>query len=245
MGRLYRNPPIIEALCEFRFEPSQLWDWTIIGLVYDRIKDEFPERKQQNNIQVAIRAQEAEITQQWQMQFWRRDNKALVQVGVDLLTVNLLKPYPNWQTFKELIARMLTIYRDIANPKGFQRIGLRYINRIEPPEEKARIEDYLLTFPIVPSEMPQTYSHWFQRMVIPFEQVNGLLVLHAGSVQGERQQKFAFLLDLDFGTLQGNAVALDQALDWLEQAHSVVEQVFEACITDKARTLFEEVKDDD
>ncbi|MCS7266118.1 MAG: TIGR04255 family protein [Armatimonadetes bacterium] len=125
MGRLYRNPPIIEAVCEFRFEPSQTWDWTVIGLVYDRIKDEFPLKRQRNEIQLAIHSQGADIMQQMQMQFWRDDEKALVQVGVDLLTVNLLKPYPNWQTFKDLIARMLTIYRNITNPKGFQRVGLR------------------------------------------------------------------------------------------------------------------------
>ncbi len=241
MGRLYRNPPIIEAVCEFRFEPSQPWDWTVIGLVYDRIKDEFPEKRQRNDIQLAIHAQGAEITQQFQMQFWRKDNKALVQVGVDLLTVNLLKPYPNWQTFKDLIVRMLTIYKDITCPKGFRRIGLRYINRIDPPEEKVKIEDYLSTYPIVPSDMPQTYAHWFQRIVIPFERSNGLLVLHAGSIHDEQQQRLAFLLDLDFGTLKGEKVPLDQAMDWLEQAHTMVEQVFESCITDKARMLFEEV----
>lgn len=240
MGRLYRNPPIIEAVCEFRFEPSQPWDWTVIGLVYDRIKDEFPEKKQRNDIQLAIHAQGAEITQQVQMQFWREDKKALIQVGVDLLTINLLKPYPNWQTFKDLIGRMLTIYRDITHPKGFRRIGLRYINRIEPPKGKVKIEDYLATYPIVPPDIPQTYAHWFQRIVIPFERSNGLLILHAGSIHDE-QQRLAFLLDLDFGTLQGETVTLDQAIDWLEQAHTEIEQVFEACITDKARVLFEEV----
>ncbi|MCS7266117.1 MAG: hypothetical protein NZ805_14950 [Armatimonadetes bacterium] len=108
-----------------------------------------------------------------------------------------------------------------------------------------KIEDYLTTYPIVPLDTPQTYAHWFQRIVIPFERSNGLLVLHAGSIHDEQKQRLAFLLDLDFGTLKADLVGLEQAMDWLEQALAEVEQVFEACITDKARSLFDEVKVND
>jgi len=33
----YRNPPIEEALCEFRFVPSQDWDPTVPGRFHKKI----------------------------------------------------------------------------------------------------------------------------------------------------------------------------------------------------------------
>ena len=85
MGRLYKNPPLIEALCEFQFEPDQPWDWTIPGLVYDKVKKEFPKKKQQNIIKMEVHA-DPEISQSVKgeiarMQFLREDEQALIQVG--------------------------------------------------------------------------------------------------------------------------------------------------------------------
>ena len=52
--RVYKDPPIIEALCEFRFVPSQPWDWTIPGLFYREVEAEFPVRRQFNPLQVEV-----------------------------------------------------------------------------------------------------------------------------------------------------------------------------------------------
>ena len=43
MTKRYTNPPLVEALCEFQFDPSTAWDLTLIGLIYDQLKDIFPE----------------------------------------------------------------------------------------------------------------------------------------------------------------------------------------------------------
>jgi hypothetical protein len=38
MPRRYEETPLVEALCEFRFLGNEAWDWTIPGIVYERIK---------------------------------------------------------------------------------------------------------------------------------------------------------------------------------------------------------------
>ena|SRR5215207_7513665 len=55
--RIYKDPPIIEALCEFQFVPSQPWDLTIPGLFYREVKSEFPKRRQFNPFQVSFQAE--------------------------------------------------------------------------------------------------------------------------------------------------------------------------------------------
>lgn len=89
----------------------------------------------------------------------------------------------------------------------------------------------------------KVFAAWAQRVEVPFEGENGVLALQTGSVQGEEAAQ-AFLLDLDFATLKPQEVALDQAMGWVDQAHGVVENAFEECITDKARELFKEVRRD-
>jgi uncharacterized protein (TIGR04255 family) len=175
------------------------------------------------------------------MQFLRENENALLQVGPDLLVINQLKPYPTWKTYKAMILKALDVYRVVAQPYGFLRIGLRYINRIDVPKSQAQIEDYLLALPQVPEPIPQLFASWVQRVEVPFEDANGSLALQSGSIQQPQQEELAFLLDLDFSTLKAESIALDSAANWIEQAHDRVEQAFEASVTDETRELFKEV----
>ncbi len=246
MGRLYKNPPLIEALCEFQFEPGQPWDWTIPGLVYDKLKNEYPKKKQQKIIEMEVRA-EQEISQTVKggiarMQFLREDETALVQVGPNLLVVNHLKPYPTWGKFQEMIKNGLAVYRDVASPKAIKRISLRYINRLEIPQSQVRIEDYILAVPNIPEPLPQVFATWIQRVEIPFEDSNGVMVMQSGLIRHEVPNSIAFLLDLDFITLDIQKVNLDNAMEWVMGAHDEVEKAFEVCITDKTRALMKEMQ---
>jgi len=246
MSKVYTNPPLIEALCEFYFEPSQPWDLTIPGLFYREVRSEFPKRHQFSPFQVDFEVEgQGQVIQNIggsadRMQFMREDERALIQIGPNLLVVNHLKPYSDWETFEGMIARALKVYRQVADPQAINRVGLRYINRLDIPEPQVEIEDYLLAVPTVPSAVPQIFGNWSQRVEIPFVEDNGLLVIQSSSVNQEGQMHVAFLLDLDFITIQARLVQLDSALEWVERAHDEIEKAFEACVTPKAKRLFGE-----
>jgi len=123
MGRRYTKPPIIEALCELRFEPSLPWDLAIPGLLYEKVKDDFPKRRQVRAFETSVSAGPEGVEQQVRtadrMQFLREDERALIQVGPDLLAVNHLEPYPTWQEFLPLIHRGFDAYCRAADPSNF------------------------------------------------------------------------------------------------------------------------------
>ena len=246
MARIYQLSPITEAVCEFRFEPSQPWDSTILGLVYDRLKSEFPKKKQQLGFQVELRASSDPIQQMAtpspRMQFLSEDERSLVQLATDLISVNKLKPYQNWESFKETIVKSLKAYTAISQPKGIRRIGLRYINRIDIPEDQVKIEDYISAVPSLPEPIPQVYETWVLRVEIPFREHGGILVVQSGSVREAGKDGITFLLDLDFIVQRAETIALNSAGEMIEIAHNEVEKAFEACITDKTRALFKEIK---
>ncbi len=246
MSRKYSNPPIVEALCEFQFIPSQPWDMTIPGLLYEKINREFPVKQQQMGFGIGFQPKEGgmelRIEMSQRMQFFRSDKSALVQVGPDLLTINHLKPYPTWEEFKPLILKNLEIYKDIAKPKGFKRIGLRYINKIEFDEHPIELTDYFNYYPFIPTNLPQMHEAFQVRVEIPYEEGRGRLLLTLASMIPEKLNVPSILLDLDYIMAISESVLLDQTSDWIEKAHTIVENVFEACITNKYRSLFGEEK---
>ena len=66
-----------------------------------------------------------------------------------------------------------------------------------------------------------------------------MLLLKAGSVYEE--EKGSFLLDLSFVAANPAKLGLgDSLLEWIQTAHDKIEETFEASITDKARSLFQE-----
>ncbi len=248
MGRIYEKPPVVEAICEFRFESSQAWDWTVPGLVYSEVREDFPKKKERHSIELGLQTGSAKTSHSVKeeverMLFVREDDKALIQVGRDLLAVNHLAPYPDWKTFRAMIARALGVYRKIASPEELQSIGVRYINRLELQGSRAEIEDYLQAAPSIPETLPQTFASWVQRTQIPFEEANGMLAIQSGSLHdgSPESQRLAFMLDLDFRTLRSQDLSLDEALFWVDRAHDEIERAFEACVTDKSRELFQEV----
>jgi len=225
MPRRYKKPPLIEALCEFQFEGSQPWDWTVPGLVYEKIHDQFPKKRQESVLEIAMQPSQDKILQQMKagvakMQFLRDDETALIQVGPDLLAINHLCPYPPWQTFKTLILENVEVYRRIAKPMALKRIGLRYINRIEIPNEKRQLDKYFQTLPRVPSSIPQDLQSFLLQVDVPYDNPSGHLRLRFGTAPPGSSENLTFMLDLDFYVLADNCPPIDVAGEWIEAAHA-------------------------
>lgn len=242
----YTHPPLVEAICAFQFAPGSPWDATILGLVYDRLKEDFPVKAQAPGpfFNITIGATSPGGTDR--MQFRRTDNRALIQVGPDALTVNHLTPYCGWPDFQVMIKSALEAYQAVAAPVGLTGISLRYLNRLNIPaalaEEKDGVDilQYLLMHPAMPEGVPQTVFEWAQRVMIPFEAAQQVLIVQSGTASSSEEYPFVFLLDLDARPLEGQGVPLTETLDWLEEAHTNIKMVFENCLGPKARLLFEE-----
>lgn len=242
MARQYARPPIIEALCEFRFVPSRPWDMTVPGLLYEKIRDQFPEKQQQVRFDVRLEGGEEGLEQKVEtaprIQFRRADDSALVQVGPDLLAVNHLPPYPTWPPFKQLILDTLGQYEDVAAPEGLRRVGLRYINRIEFEAPRVELTEYFHYHPEVPDDLAEDHGPFSVQVKIPKRRPRDLLSVTLRSIASGKEGVLAIILDLDYAMVQSEALSLDNVGEWVEEAHSIVHDAFEACVTDRCRELF-------
>jgi|SRR6266436_7482744 len=246
MSRKYKTSPIIEALCQFQFGPDTTWDLTIPGLVYEKVKNTFPNRNQVAQINIGLAANAQIIGQQIGalplMQFLSENGNTLMQVGQNLLTINQLNPYSSWEEFLPLIEQGLKAYEETAHPKNIQRIALQYLNRFEF-ENPIKLEDYLNFYPFLGKELPQDFGVFVVGVQIPFEDSFDLMNLQLTTVNSETPNTIAMILDLNYVLIKPENITLVGALEWVDKAHKHVEDIFEACITDQMRQRFQEVKE--
>lgn len=238
---IYAMPPLVEALCEIRFDPGRTWDWTIPGLLYAQVQEDFPEREQDDQLEIQWRADLPQVQGQTtrRLRFFNRERTALVQVSKDALVLNHLRPYPGWERFRSMLLTVIEKYRVVASPKGVSGCALRYINRIPVPKDEAILEHYLQAIPTVPKNLPETLIGWSLTLDIPHVAQGGVVRLEAGSTPPGEDA--AFILDLRFTALNPQGLGLDDPLvAWIENAHEVIEDTFEASITDQARSIFQE-----
>ena len=250
--RRYKSPPIEEAVCEFRFLPSEEWDLTIPGKLQSEIAGDYTGKPHEQRViefglQTAgnqppgLRIGEGLA----KVQLVTEDGNRKVGVGKDVLSIHMLRPYHNplnvdksgWEEFRPRIERALDAYWMIARPYGVSRIGIRYINKIVVSQTQVRIEDYLNCAPHDVKGLPDRMSNYVSRAEYKYED-NILLILSHGIVSAPPGQ-LGFLLDIDVILAMSNPIEHDSVLQITNTLRAREVKVFEMLITDKAREIFD------
>mgnify|MGYP001295900426 CR=1 FL=1 len=246
MLRHYKNPPVIEAIVEFRFPQNSSWDMTIPGRLYERLKDHFPKKEshilQEIQIRPSPQSFQHQITNQERIILISEDNKQLIQVGPYLLSINRLAPYQGWQEFKPIVQKAMESLVHVIDFKHFQRIGLRYVNKIEIPKNgmpKLNLIKNHFNFGIfIGDQLPKDVVGFLSGCVFSFGQ--DLCKVELSESLQENSQSCIFILDLDYFNNQKHPIPKDNVMEWIDNAHNQVEMLFEGIITDKLRESFGE-----
>jgi uncharacterized protein (TIGR04255 family) len=246
MGRNYKNSPIIEAVCEFRFSPETQWDIAIPGMLFGKIEEKFPERKQHLAQEIGFVQEENKIKQQirteQKVRFFSKDEPSLfAQVGHLNLSVSFLKPYTSWTSFKPNIQYVLDDLMGILGNPKLQRIGLRYINGITIPGLVQDLATYFEFRPCVGPALSQKFKSFLVGCELPFHEDRDVCRIQLAEAVAPGTTASSYVLDIDYSISGLDDQAL-QPIAWIEEAHDAIESVFEGCITDRTRILFDEVK---
>lgn len=238
--RKYKKSPIIEALYEIHFSESQA-DSTLPGLFYEQVKEKYPLKEQisQNSFEIQLEqsgVSSQKILQTPMMRFFNRDRSELIQVANNLLTINRLIPYEDYESFVESIKTAIKKYVDIACPKFVERIGLRYINHIFISETTVNSEEYFAYLP----KIREHYSNIQLSLELKSFHDTHASFMTIATIPNENQA--AFLLDIYDSLKKNQEINLENIERDLDESHENVERIFENAITDKTREIFEEEK---
>jgi len=246
MSKKYKNPPIVEAIFEIKLSDDTNWDPTVPGLMYEKLKDEFPTLGKALAQEVKLnqdkdKLKNINIVPIERTLFFAENKKSFVQLAPRLLTVNVLKPYPGWESFQRLIKLAWNRLKDVVNINGIKYVKLRYINNIELSNCGVELKDYFVFYPFVGESFPQQINSFV--VGIQFKYAEDRDVCRAFLTKNkclQNENKVQFTLDLRYFTTKSNEIDSSKVLEWVEEAHLNIGDVFEACITDKLRSTFKE-----
>ena len=253
--RRYNNPPIEEAVCEFRFRPNEEWDLTIPGRLQSKIVDDYTGRpEEQRVIGLAIPTASDQPAGLGiheglaKVHLVTEDGKRKIGVGRNVLSIHMLRPYQQhsgtsgsggWEEFQPRIKTAFEAYWEVAQPNSVYRISMRYYNKISvpPSHSSVRIDDYLKCAPIDVQGMPDRMSNYLCRVEYRSDD-NLILILHHGRTDAPSGQ-VELLLDIDVISEMPQRIEHDDALQMATHLRNRERDVFELLITDKARELFD------
>ena len=248
MNRQYQNPPLREAVCEFRFQPDSPWDLAIPGLFYAALRDEYPKRVYTQEAVTATLGvgtegarEEIQSTQTSDdLRFWRDSDDGVIRLTPHILAISQYKPYPAWDGFRPVIMQALSAYREVANPTGMQRIGLRYINEFDfhvaSGNTSIDLDHFFDLGPRVGDRLRQDLASFFVGIQYLFDDQRDALRIQMQPVPLEQLGAIRITLELDYFLNQPGEVAWESVGEWINNAHSRISESFEGCLTDPLRT---------
>lgn len=139
-----------------------------------------------------------------------------------------------------MIEKVFSALKQTTEVRGLQRVGLRYINRIEIPSSTVNLADYFQFYPFVGPLLPQSIHQFIVGCMFTYFEGRDQCRLQLTSAPSTAPDQSAYILDIDYFLAREREVDIQEIDSWIENAHDKVEEVFEGCIKDSLRTLFQE-----
>ncbi len=228
----YKKPIITEILAEVHLTRGSLPPEKFFSLVplIQKNGQSLVEFNNSNHITIAENGQ-AQQQIAPRVKCWSPDKKKLIQLGPDLIIVNLVGEYPGWTTFKSLFDEVLVALNSITTAT-YSHLSLITIDRFEVPKTGFTIDKYVNCNG---SRVPQ----WYKGSNCAAD-----IILGHGSLQTDKvnmqfnlriSHKQTTMEILTQSTFQKLLSAGEQVGDLLNSLHEESNESFESWITDKTR----------
>jgi len=255
MSKEYKNPPVVEAWIDFRFEYGEeapIWNEKIaVDFVksFEQFKQEEHRARVKKEIKLSKQGlviSEADPVLERLKTFNKTKDRCL-QIEQNLLVYNMLrKKESGWPGFSVLLSEALPFCRLFISK--FHPIKLRtvlhYRDHVLIPFTNNEIEpsDYFKIYPEVPNDFGSMRDYSLS-LVLPDICNNGVALLSTKTARvpiEKSQLKFVFIIDWDVRSeISFESDDLGACEAWLKHAHEGINKAFNECLTDRCRSLFE------
>jgi len=241
--RTYPNAPITEAIIHLLVQAPDGISVSELARCHEGEEKSYPIRKEiqvgRGLFEVGRRVSAAASAQHVGFIYTSSDQKQVYQARLDGFSFSRLAPYESWQPFCKEGRRLWQIYRECLKPVAVTRLAVRYINRLDISGDRIEIKDYLRTMPEIAEGLPQSLDGYFMQLQMPMDDVRCKLLLNQTIGESPKAGCLSLILDIDL--FRSEDISKDDESIWqvFETLHVRKNEVFEACITDRARELFE------
>jgi len=244
---VFPNAPITQAIINMRLELPDSSKLQNLEVIYESIKDDYPVKQYLNTAQFNVTADtlgnpgvfQSSIAQDG-LFFQTEDRTRVLETKLDGFTLSQLKPYKDWESFRDEARKLWQLYSDVVKPLKITRLATRYINRIEIPESPVDFKEYLLTTPEIAPQLPQMLSEFFMRLVMPQpdEKTYAIITQTIDAIR-ESELITPYIFDIDVFQLGEWQPESEEIWEVLEKLRVVKNEIFFKSITDKTKGLFQ------
>jgi uncharacterized protein (TIGR04255 family) len=241
--RHYKNPPITEAIIDIRVELSPKFAVSGLNKAHNGLEGDYPTVQERHaafgQMQIGPQVSATAGSQHIGYLFRSCDDKQIYQARLDGFTMSRLAPYENWKALRDEARRLWDIYRSVAKPAKVTRLAVRYINRIDIPLPLKDFKDYLRTVPEVSPDLPQGLAGYFMQLTVPLEDIKSLALINETIIESASENVVSVVLDIDVFRTADLPADEENMWTFFEELRACKNHIFEACITDKTRELFQ------
>jgi uncharacterized protein (TIGR04255 family) len=131
----YKNNPLVEVVCQFRFPPILKIDTEVPGVFQDLVREKFPLYFEKLEISYLSPTQPLNTQKNTSKNYEFKDEQDEYKINLTRTFLSLsTKKYSQWEEFYERIKFMLDAFSKVYSVVHFTRVGLRYINLIRLKE---------------------------------------------------------------------------------------------------------------
>ena len=241
------HAPIAEAVIEMRARAEAPWEESEIRSRLVSLLPTYPHIESQHEFEHAMQVGPGQDMVQTHRDLgWRglkcesADHVHIAQFSRDGFVLSRLRPYDHWGQFHAEAMRLWNIHCDVAQPVGIQRLGLRFINRIELSSDDSRPNDYLHMPTEVLKEVPLSRAGFFHRDVlgVPGYPYIVTIVRTVQPTQTGGSKGLGLLLDIDVFTTESLGLRDDTVMQRLAEMRWLKNKVFFGSITEQALESF-------
>lgn len=237
--------PIVEAIIHLRVKLPPDIDHTKLLSLHDMIKDQYPNHKTHRVGTFKIELPDGELAKSAVedegivgYRFTSKDEKKIVQFNLNDFVFSQLYPYENWEKARDEAKRLWTIFADAVSPETIKRVALRYINRLEVPQDLKDFNEYLTMPPNVPAALPQALSSFLTRMVIPDDSLKATAIITQALETSANPKTVPIILDIDVFREYDYDPKGSEVWDYLEQLRVLKNKIFFESITEKIAEMY-------
>lgn len=232
----YRRPPIQEAVIDFRFS-APITNEKLLKFL-KKVEKRYPFKQDQINFGFFISPGQVALNQSpagYKLQSLEDLRIAILQA--EGFTSSKLAPYLGWADLRKQTEDLLLDLSKVAGKMFAQRLGVRFINRLDIPGEDIDIAEWITLNVSLPTGLSTAINSFGVQVSFPADG-DFITTVIIQSVQSPMVGNSSISLDIDVSCTKISDFESIGVWQRLEQMRVLKNRVFESCLTLKMRERF-------
>jgi uncharacterized protein (TIGR04255 family) len=239
--RHYPRPPIIEAVIEVRFEG--LFTPREMERVRDRFKRDFPSIEETRNIRVEVLVKGvAGTATPAGFRMTAKNAVDVILINESAIATVRKGPYDKWEELRKISESNFDTFTKVIGRRRVIRLGVRFVNRIDIPNPRIYgrdLSEFIKIGVALPEGIAQGIGQYSLALNFIENTTGARVFIQSAVVDAALIDYTSISLDIDASWDSDIPQRIDEMWKFTERLRDAKNAVFESCITEKLRELFQ------